>query len=873
MKKKSAIATTAKTKKSPDSIWLEEQVSAYVEERSHYKTYAQALRAILQAAVERFAPGAIVEGREKSVPSFVEKAVRKRDKYDNPAYQVTDLCGARAIVFTQSQVETICKFVRENFVIDEANSDDAGARLKPSEFGYRSIHFVVQLRKPSILGVRVPLTQIGERKAEIQVRTLLQHAWATITHDRLYKGTFKPSKRLERLSARLSALLEDAEAIVETFESEMQEYLGSYLAHLEPDQLEQELQIQSLVLDHEEAGKRAPVALKLARLCRAVGQFDLAISTLKSVLPKASERLRLAVDLELGASLIQRGQARTSHSDIEEGIRRLTAIARMPKSNAPIEISFDREEEKLRSEAAALIADTRARDTSRQKEAPEFFNLALQRDPSDPYHLVSLFQFRPALTEDRRVVEAARPALLRALDACRRHIEAGLELPRAWLTMARLHLLLEKPYAAVDSYCKAIYFYRTNPWKQEDFDAELNFLHQLRNKGFCGPCSWVEGLLRIGWALRNGETTNLARATGRPALHRYAKDQRVLIIAGGAAASLEPELAPYGAVLKEALESFDGAVVSGGTTNGIPGRVGAAARALRAKATVDFTLVGYHPTTMPAHVELDRVNYDTLHEVKPWGGPEETPADFSAAEPLQNWLDLLASGIDPTRVRVLGINGGDISRFEYAMALAFGATVGVVESSGRQASEICRDPDWAKVRTLLPLPLDSATLHAFVHLPPDLLVRDDSNLERMARKVHEIYLRSVKKKDYKKPATLPWEYLPEDFVFSNKAQAAYAPHILQRFGFHLKNGVRKPKQTPIPKQFAKRMAEMEHGRWNIERLLRGWRYAAKRSDEQKRSPYLVPWQLLTRDIRKYDYDAVCHFPEILAAGGYEIVKG
>ncbi|MCK4407037.1 MAG: hypothetical protein KAV44_05125, partial [Bacteroidales bacterium] len=68
------------------------------------------------------------------------------------------------------------------------------------------------------------------------------------------------------------------------------------------------------------------------------------------------------------------------------------------------------------------------------------------------------------------------------------------------------------------------------------------------------------------------------------------------------------------------------------------------------------------------------------------------------------------------------------------------------------------------------------------------------------------------------------------------------------------------------------MAEMEHGRWNIERLKEGWKYGAKKDTIKKISPYLVAWDKLKDDIKKYDIDAVKNFPQILFDAGFEIVN-
>ena len=56
------------------------------------------------------------------------------------------------------------------------------------------------------------------------------------------------------------------------------------------------------------------------------------------------------------------------------------------------------------------------------------------------------------------------------------------------------------------------------------------------------------------------------------------------------------------------------------------------------------------------------------------------------------------------------------------------------------------------------------------------------------------------------------------------------------------------------------LAEMEHGRWNVERLLRGWRHSETKDIAGKLNPCLVPWPALTningQDFQPYDLDAV-----------------
>src|SRR5258708_9938570 len=94
---------------------LKRQVEAYIQEFPRYKTYADAMRRVLENACEASIPERIVQVRAKSVSSFAEKCVRKFYKYKNPAKDFTDLCGARVIVQTLAQVEAVKVCIELNF--------------------------------------------------------------------------------------------------------------------------------------------------------------------------------------------------------------------------------------------------------------------------------------------------------------------------------------------------------------------------------------------------------------------------------------------------------------------------------------------------------------------------------------------------------------------------------------------------------------------------------------------------------------------------------------------------------------------------------------------------------------------------------------
>ena len=69
-----------------------------------------------------------------------------------------------------------------------------------------------------------------------------------------------------------------------------------------------------------------------------------------------------------------------------------------------------------------------------------------------------------------------------------------------------------------------------------------------------------------------------------------------------------------------------------------------------------------------------------------------------------------------------------------------------------------------------------------------------------------------------------------------------------------------------------RMAEMEHGRYNVERLLQGWRYGDSRDDELRLHPLIVPWGELPEGEKHNDRNVVRRFSETLAAAGIELYR-
>ena len=83
----------------------------------------------------------------------------------DPLARMTDLCGGRVIAQTSDQVRAVCQFIEEAFDVDSPNSEDVSRRLRPTEFGYRSVHYIVLVNAEKLraagVGLAIPPEVVG----------------------------------------------------------------------------------------------------------------------------------------------------------------------------------------------------------------------------------------------------------------------------------------------------------------------------------------------------------------------------------------------------------------------------------------------------------------------------------------------------------------------------------------------------------------------------------------------------------------------------------------------------------------------------------------------------------------------------------------
>lgn len=165
-----------------------------------------------------------IESRVKNKQSLADKLSRKKGKYKN-LDEITDLVGCRIITFFEDDVEKAVNVLRSEFTIDQENSIDKKEILDPDRFGYLSYHIVCSINEE-----RTSLREYRRYKGlrfEIQVRSILQHAWAEIEHDVGYKSNIEIPVIMRRGFSRIAGLLEIADKEFCEFKRELETYKKS----------------------------------------------------------------------------------------------------------------------------------------------------------------------------------------------------------------------------------------------------------------------------------------------------------------------------------------------------------------------------------------------------------------------------------------------------------------------------------------------------------------------------------------------------------------------------------------------------------------------------------------------------------------------
>lgn len=198
-------------------------MNEYIESKETFKKIQEftmkRLKELLVDEEHLFLAG--MESRIKEEKSLEKKLELKGMKYKTLS-DITDIFGARIITFYNDEIDLVASIIEKNFNIDFTNSIDKRKLYDVDRFGYMSLHYICSIPKSLYSDPAYP--KLNDYKFEIQIRTALQHVWATIFHDTGYKTDVEVPKEYIRNLSRLAGMLEFADDEFRKIRDNIDEY-------------------------------------------------------------------------------------------------------------------------------------------------------------------------------------------------------------------------------------------------------------------------------------------------------------------------------------------------------------------------------------------------------------------------------------------------------------------------------------------------------------------------------------------------------------------------------------------------------------------------------------------------------------------------
>jgi putative GTP pyrophosphokinase len=178
--------------------------------RSEYEKYqivrcqvTKDLENLIDESVRTLSSHILVKARTKDFYSYYKKYLRILRQEVTIPVKITDLIGIRIVCPFIEDLDLVEEMVNKHFEVVEVERKGSSHTFK--EFGYQSTHLLIKI-PASIVEKR---GGCGCEVVEIQIRTILQDAWAEVEHELVYKAEFNPfddpmKRKLAAVNANLS---------------------------------------------------------------------------------------------------------------------------------------------------------------------------------------------------------------------------------------------------------------------------------------------------------------------------------------------------------------------------------------------------------------------------------------------------------------------------------------------------------------------------------------------------------------------------------------------------------------------------------------------------------------------------------------------
>lgn len=189
---------------------IDQQVKSYELELPTYEEFARKLKDLIETILDtRGIQIHIIEARAKDIESLREKLQRPGKSYKRGLKDISDFCGLRIITYYADDCLRVADIIKDEFRIVEEELSHQPESLQADQFGYLSAHYVIKLKRR-----RSNLTEwamFQELAAEVQIRTVIQHAWSAVSHALQYKAETEVPSLLRRRLFRIAGIFELAD--------------------------------------------------------------------------------------------------------------------------------------------------------------------------------------------------------------------------------------------------------------------------------------------------------------------------------------------------------------------------------------------------------------------------------------------------------------------------------------------------------------------------------------------------------------------------------------------------------------------------------------------------------------------------------------
>lgn len=233
----------ADSKKPEDSKQpLEAVLSEFDSKENMLGALCAKTKSLLEASLEDAGiPYQSVQVRVKSKKKLAEKYMDSKKDYRR-LEDVTDLAGLRVITYYEDDVDRVAKVIEREFMIDRGNSVDK-RDTEPDRFGYNALNYVCAHLPKRVSDVEYK--KFAGVRCEIQITSILRHAWSEMEHEWYDLKDAYPGK-VKRRFYRIAALLELAESEFLDIRNSRTQYERSVAVRVEANVLDLPIDAVSL---------------------------------------------------------------------------------------------------------------------------------------------------------------------------------------------------------------------------------------------------------------------------------------------------------------------------------------------------------------------------------------------------------------------------------------------------------------------------------------------------------------------------------------------------------------------------------------------------------------------------------------------------